>query len=204
MFMLKGVARFYQAKKRHVITTQTEHKCVLDSCRVLEAEGFDVTYLPVQKNGLVDLEVHIWWGNALIMFRQCSIVSVVIQECVYVFRCWRLPFALTLLWYQWWPWTMRSESNSPSLRLVSLSTFISKSIFIKLIWPCGAISTVMQFISTCMIGFFLCWKVTLSSFISHLQVAFVVQRESSFTRMLPRLLERFQSMSLTGRLIWCL
>lgn len=57
-FMLKGVARFYQAKKRHVITTQTEHKCVLDSCRVLEAEGFDVTYLPVQKNGLVDLEVH--------------------------------------------------------------------------------------------------------------------------------------------------
>ncbi|KAG7226822.1 hypothetical protein INR49_014171 [Caranx melampygus] len=54
---IKGVARFYQAKKRHVITTQTEHKCVLDSCRVLEAEGFDVTYLPVQKNGLLDLEV---------------------------------------------------------------------------------------------------------------------------------------------------
>lgn len=59
MFMLKGVARFYQAKKRHVITTQTEHKCVLDSCRILEAEGFHVTYLPVQKNGLVDLEVDV-------------------------------------------------------------------------------------------------------------------------------------------------
>lgn len=58
-FALQGVARFYQAKKRHVITTQTEHKCVLDSCRVLEAEGFNVTYLPVQKNGLVDLEVHL-------------------------------------------------------------------------------------------------------------------------------------------------
>jgi cysteine desulfurase len=34
----------------------TEHKCVLDSCRVLEQEGFQLTYLPVQKNGLVDLE----------------------------------------------------------------------------------------------------------------------------------------------------
>lgn len=54
---IKGVARFYQTKKRHVITTQTEHKCVLDSCRILEAEGFDVTYLPVQRNGLVDLEL---------------------------------------------------------------------------------------------------------------------------------------------------
>ncbi|XP_022597878.1 cysteine desulfurase, mitochondrial [Seriola dumerili] len=54
---IKGVARFYQAKKRHVITTQTEHKCVLDSCRILEAEGFDVTYLPVKQNGLVDLEL---------------------------------------------------------------------------------------------------------------------------------------------------
>lgn len=55
--LLQGVARFYQAKKRHVITTQTEHKCVLDSCRVLEAEGFSITYLPVQTNGLLDLEV---------------------------------------------------------------------------------------------------------------------------------------------------
>ncbi|KAG9353402.1 hypothetical protein JZ751_017997 [Albula glossodonta] len=43
---IKGVARFYKAKKKHIITTQTEHKCVLDSCRVLESEGFDVTYLP--------------------------------------------------------------------------------------------------------------------------------------------------------------
>ncbi|XP_007547131.1 cysteine desulfurase [Poecilia formosa] len=54
---IKGVARFYQAKKRHVITTQTEHKCVLDSCRILEAEGFEVTYLPVQTNGLLDLQL---------------------------------------------------------------------------------------------------------------------------------------------------
>jgi len=54
---VKGVARFYKEKKKHVITTQTEHKCVLDSCRALEQEGFKVTYLPVQKNGLVDLNV---------------------------------------------------------------------------------------------------------------------------------------------------
>uniref|UniRef100_A0A1A8BJ74 Cysteine desulfurase n=1 Tax=Nothobranchius kadleci TaxID=1051664 RepID=A0A1A8BJ74_NOTKA len=54
---IKGVARFYKSKKHHVITTQTEHKCVLDSCRVLEAEGFSVTYLPVQTNGLLDLEL---------------------------------------------------------------------------------------------------------------------------------------------------
>lgn len=54
---IKGVAHFYKEKKRHVITTQIEHKCVLDSCRSLEQEGFRVTYLPVQKNGLVDLNV---------------------------------------------------------------------------------------------------------------------------------------------------
>ncbi|KAE8576708.1 hypothetical protein XENTR_v10004293 [Xenopus tropicalis] len=54
---LKGVAKFYKSRKRHILTTQTEHKCVLDSCRSLEAEGFQVTYLPVQKNGLVDLKV---------------------------------------------------------------------------------------------------------------------------------------------------
>lgn len=52
---IKGVARFYKSKKKHVITTQIEHKCVLDSCRHLESEGFDVTYLPVQKTGLIDM-----------------------------------------------------------------------------------------------------------------------------------------------------
>ncbi|XP_064598892.1 cysteine desulfurase-like [Liolophura sinensis] len=54
---VKGVARFYKSKKKHVITTQTEHKCVLDSCRALEAEGFDVSYLPVKTNGILDLQV---------------------------------------------------------------------------------------------------------------------------------------------------
>ena len=52
---LKGVANFYSERKSHIITTQTEHKCVLDSCRYLENKGFKVTYLPVQSNGLIDL-----------------------------------------------------------------------------------------------------------------------------------------------------
>jgi cysteine desulfurase len=52
---LKGVAHFYKEKKNHIITVVTEHKCVLDSCRYLEQEGFSVTYLPVQANGLIDL-----------------------------------------------------------------------------------------------------------------------------------------------------
>ncbi|GBE81692.1 cysteine desulfurase NFS1 [Sparassis latifolia] len=52
---IKGVARFHKDRKKHVITTQTEHKCVLDSCRKLQEEGFDVTYLPVQHNGVIDL-----------------------------------------------------------------------------------------------------------------------------------------------------
>lgn len=55
---IKGVARFFgrSGKKKHIITTQTEHKCVLDSCRHLQDEGFDVTYLPVQNNGLIKME----------------------------------------------------------------------------------------------------------------------------------------------------
>ncbi|KAL2854986.1 cysteine desulfurase mitochondrial precursor [Aspergillus pseudoustus] len=55
---IKGVARFFgrSGKKKHIITTQTEHKCVLDSCRHLQDEGFDVTYLPVQSNGLISIE----------------------------------------------------------------------------------------------------------------------------------------------------
>ena len=54
---LKGVANFYKSnQKNHIITVATEHKCVINSCRDLEQEGFSVTFLPVQKNGLIDLE----------------------------------------------------------------------------------------------------------------------------------------------------
>ncbi|GAA6003936.1 cysteine desulfurase [Rhodotorula paludigena] len=53
---VKGIARFWKGKKKHIITTQTEHKCVLDSCRVLQDEGFDVTYLPVDVRGQIDLK----------------------------------------------------------------------------------------------------------------------------------------------------
>jgi cysteine desulfurase len=55
---VKGVARFFgrSGKKKHIITSQTEHKCVLDSCRHLQDdEGFDVTYLPVQSDGLINI-----------------------------------------------------------------------------------------------------------------------------------------------------
>lgn len=54
---IKGLSRFYKERRKHIITTQTEHKCVLDSCRQMEMEGFEVTYLPVLENGLVDMEV---------------------------------------------------------------------------------------------------------------------------------------------------
>ena len=52
---IKGVARFYGEQKNHIITLATEHKCVINSARDLEQEGFAITFLPVQKNGLVDL-----------------------------------------------------------------------------------------------------------------------------------------------------
>ena len=52
---IKGVAHFYQKKGKHIITCKTEHKAVLDTCRQLEREGFEVTYLDPEANGLVDL-----------------------------------------------------------------------------------------------------------------------------------------------------
>ncbi|MCC8399949.1 IscS subfamily cysteine desulfurase [Rickettsia endosymbiont of Oedothorax gibbosus] len=53
---IKGIAKFYGSKKNHIITVISEHKCVLDACRHLENEGFKVTYLPIQTNGLIDLQ----------------------------------------------------------------------------------------------------------------------------------------------------
>ncbi|MFN3612521.1 IscS subfamily cysteine desulfurase [Tepidimonas sp.] len=53
---LKGAAHFYQGKGRHIITVKTEHKAVLDTCRHLEREGFEVTYLDVDQDGLLNLD----------------------------------------------------------------------------------------------------------------------------------------------------
>src|ERR1700704_3274312 len=54
---LKGVAQMYAEKGNHIITAATEHKAVLDTCKRLEKHGIRVTYLPVQTDGLVDLEM---------------------------------------------------------------------------------------------------------------------------------------------------
>ena len=53
---IKGVAEFYKDQKDHIITLTTEHKCVLESARYLEQKGFKSTFLPVQKNGIIDLD----------------------------------------------------------------------------------------------------------------------------------------------------
>ena len=55
--VLKGISKFYGSKKNHIVTVITEHKCILDTCRYLEQDGFKVTYLPVQSNGIVDLNI---------------------------------------------------------------------------------------------------------------------------------------------------
>lgn len=51
---IKGLAHFVKGSKKHIITTSIEHKCLLESCRSLEQEGYRITFLPVQKNGLID------------------------------------------------------------------------------------------------------------------------------------------------------
>jgi cysteine desulfurase len=52
---IKGVAQFYAKKGRHIVTSKTEHKAVLDTCRHLERDGYEVTYLDPEPNGLIDL-----------------------------------------------------------------------------------------------------------------------------------------------------
>ena len=54
---IKGAAGFYKTRGKHIITVKTEHKAVLDTCRELERQGFEVTYLDVQEDGLLDLDV---------------------------------------------------------------------------------------------------------------------------------------------------
>jgi len=52
---IKGAVHFYQRKGKHIITCKTEHKAVLDTCRQLEREGFEVTYPRSETNGMIDL-----------------------------------------------------------------------------------------------------------------------------------------------------
>ena len=52
---IKGVAEFYAKKGKHIITSKTEHKAVLDTCRHLERSGYEVTYLEPELNGLIDM-----------------------------------------------------------------------------------------------------------------------------------------------------
>jgi cysteine desulfurase len=54
---LKGAAHFYKTRGKHIVTVKTEHKAVLDTCRELERQGFEVSYLPVQEDGLLDLDL---------------------------------------------------------------------------------------------------------------------------------------------------
>ncbi|NOR42915.1 MAG: IscS subfamily cysteine desulfurase, partial [Gammaproteobacteria bacterium] len=54
---IKGVAHFNKKRGKHIVTCKTEHKAVLDSCRQLEREGYEVTYIDPMKNGLIDLDV---------------------------------------------------------------------------------------------------------------------------------------------------
>lgn len=85
--------RFYKSKKNHIVTTQTEHKCVLDSCRQLENEGFEVTYLPVQKSGLVDLA----------QLEEClkpttSLVSVMTVSFRSIMKIWNQHFVIPVIY----------------------------------------------------------------------------------------------------------
>lgn len=53
---IKGIAETYSAKGKHIVTVSTEHYAVLDTCKYLESKGYEVTYLPVQKGGMLDLD----------------------------------------------------------------------------------------------------------------------------------------------------
>ena len=84
---LKGVAEMYAEKGNHIITAATEHKAILDTCKRLEKEGVKVTYLAVETNGLVDLDLA-WFGIAKNEFDMqelsaiCHISETINSPCV--------------------------------------------------------------------------------------------------------------------------
>jgi cysteine desulfurase len=87
---LLGAARFYQAKGKHLITMTTEHKSVLDSMRQLEKEGFEVSYLAPESNGLLRLErlqEEIRLSTILVSIMQVNNETGVIQDLVQIGQC---------------------------------------------------------------------------------------------------------------------
>jgi cysteine desulfurase len=71
---IKGACKFNETKGKHIVTVKTEHKATLDTCRELEREGFEVTYLDVKENGLLDLEV----------FKNCLRKDTILVSVMYV------------------------------------------------------------------------------------------------------------------------
>jgi hypothetical protein len=87
---------------------QTDHKCVLDSCRYLQSRGFDVTYLPVEKNGLINLSqlqvcspplTWVHWGRFMVM-HPCMPVDDHAVDRFFGLPCCRRQFGPTLRWCQ--------------------------------------------------------------------------------------------------------
>ena len=69
---IKGIAHAYANKGKHIITSQIEHPAIMESCRALEKEGFEVTYLPVDKYGVVELAelLHAIRKDTILIFQQ--------------------------------------------------------------------------------------------------------------------------------------
>jgi cysteine desulfurase len=97
---LKGAAHFYKDKGKHIITVKTEHKAVLDTCRELERQGFEVTYLQPQDNGLITVEqlaaairpdtilVSIMWvNNEIGVIQDIAALSALTRSKGIVFHC---------------------------------------------------------------------------------------------------------------------
>lgn len=96
---IKGAANFYKTKGKHLITVKTEHKAVLDTMRELERQGFEVTYLGVQENGLIDLEelkasirddtilISVMWvNNEIGVVQDIPAIGEICRECKIVFH----------------------------------------------------------------------------------------------------------------------
>ena len=76
---LKGAAQFYREKGKHLITVKTEHKATLDTMRELERQGFDVTYLDVLENGLVDLDKLQAALRSFLLFRYSPLAQLILS-----------------------------------------------------------------------------------------------------------------------------